>query len=187
MTYEELVKNEIKLKNLLPNSDYIIQIVAFGSDRNRPMTSEIALKHFRTLIDDIKVPGNLQVTRFTYDKLKIKWEPVVLYDPSKPNKNFNLIKGYKVFYKEILPKTASEENDYRDEDSFGEMNQNEWTGIEAINGDWNTEMNLEDLNINSDYAIKVAAVDHFDNQGMLLFDQSFTFFKAYFRYLDLFH
>ncbi len=159
-TLDELTTNQLQLNNLTPNSDYIVQIVAFGTTPNGPMTSEIALKHFKTLIDDIKQPGNLQVTRVTYDKLNIKWDPVVLYDRSQNKQNFNLIKGYKVYYKEIVPEGLTEETDY---DSYGETS--DWTVIETINGDFNTELNLEDLNVERDYAIKVAAVDHSDNEG----------------------
>jgi hypothetical protein len=126
------------------------------------MTSEIALKHFKTLVDDIKPPGHLQVTRVTYDKLNIKWEPVVLYDPAQAKHAFNLIKGYRVYYKEIVPEGSSEE---AAEYALEEGERSEWTVIETMNGDFNTELNLEDLNVERDYAIKVAAVDHSDNEG----------------------
>ena len=70
ITHDELIRNEIELNKLTPNTDYILQIVAFGTTTPQgPMTSEIALKHFKTLIADIKVPANLQVRNIIIYKI----------------------------------------------------------------------------------------------------------------------
>ena len=164
VTHDELTKSELQLTGLHPNSDYILQIVAFGATKNGPMTSEIALKHFRTLIDDIKVPANLQVTRLAPDKLNIKWEPVVLYDPTQTSQSFNLIKSYRIYYKEIAPNSSEEPDYYHPNDEAQmEAHGDDWQIFDTKSAD--TEFDLLDLNVNSDYAIKVAAVDHLNNEG----------------------
>jgi hypothetical protein len=99
ITHDKLNTTEIKLENLKPNSDYLVQVVGFSMDSST--TSEPTLKHFRTLISDIESPQNLQVVRYEADKMSIKWDPVVMVDPESKTKpqQFSLIKGYRIYYK----------------------------------------------------------------------------------------
>ena len=158
--HDQLYKNELKLTDLKPNSDYIVQIVAI----NGPMSTDVSLKYFHTLVDDIKVPSNLELNRYEADKLRIKWDPVVLTDPHQQvkSKQKNLIAGYKIYYKELVPNSAEGEDYAQDSSDFDLNGSDEWK-YERQSG--MTEVVLDGLNINSDYAIKVTAVDTSNNEG----------------------
>ena len=83
ITHDKLKETELYLDNLKPNTDYIVQLVGYSSSTSVPsstMTSEPALKHFRTLVSDIEAPANLQVVRFEPDKINIKWDTVTMID-----------------------------------------------------------------------------------------------------------
>ncbi len=128
------------------------------------MSTDVSLKHFHTLVDDIKAPLNLELSRYEADKLRIRWDPVVLSDPSSKSKQkTNLITGYKIYYKELVP-NSSESDDYPNQDPSDPENDamDEWK-YERQSG--MTEVVLDGLNINSDYAIKVTAVDAANNEG----------------------
>ncbi len=153
--HDHLLKNELKLSNLKPDQDYIVQIVAI----NGPMSTDVALKHFHSLVEDIKAPTGLNLHRYEPDKLKIKWNPVFLYDP-KSKQKINQIVAYKIYYKEEnAPNSAELEIDYQD----GLNEADEWK-YELQSGI--TEVVLDGLNINSDYSIKVTAVDSSNNEGL---------------------
>ena len=70
--HDHLLKNELKLSSLKPDQDYIVQIVAI----NGPMSTDVALKHFHSLVEDIKAPTGLNLHRYEPDKLKIKWNRI---------------------------------------------------------------------------------------------------------------
>jgi hypothetical protein len=183
LTHDKLKSNELFLTNLKPNTDYIVQIVGYlgggavssgggggggGGGSNSLMTSEPALKHFRTLISNIEAPANLQVIRFEPDKINIKWDRVVMLDQNGSQQKVSLIKGYKIYYKEIVKDTeaassassssssSSVTNPIYEDDTLNYYmdSSDEWKVIEQ-NGDQNTQIILEDLHVNRDYAIKV--------------------------------
>ena len=176
--YDYLNSTELHLQDLHPNSDYVVQIVAFqqpssGSavDGSQLTTSELALKSFQTLVSDIDAPANLQVVRYEADKLNVKWDPVIMVDPmsSKHKAPLGLIKGYRVYYKELASGHSSSFNDEYDDSSSaadfgGGSDEDGWTSYEQL-GDHNVELNIEDLNVNRDYAVKVVAIDHANREG----------------------
>ncbi len=167
LTHDKLKNTELTLTNLKPYTDYIVQIVGYLTSAgpgtsNSLMTSEPALKHFRTLISNIEAPVNLQVIRFEPDKINIKWDRVVMIDQNGSQQKVSLIKGYKIYYKEMLKdaeggsSSSSATNPvYEDETlNYYMDSSDEWKVIEQ-NGDQNTQIILEDLHVNRDYAIKV--------------------------------
>lgn len=175
ITHDRLNKTDLLLKNLIPNTDYIAQLVGYLSStslENSLMTSEPALKHFRTLVINIEAPNNLKVVRFEPDKINIKWDPVVLTIDNHAAQQLSLIKGYKIYYKEFIKQvdTAADEDtqnpiyDVDESLNYYMDGSEEWKVIEQ-NGDKNTEIILEDLHVTRDYAIKVTAYDFSNNEG----------------------
>ena len=169
LTHDKLKATELSLDNLKPNTDYIVQIVGYlssASIQGSLMTSEPALKHFRTLVSNIEAPASLQVIRFEPDKISIKWDRVVMLDAAGPQQ-VSLIKGYKIYYKELFKEEDKATSPVYEEDdtlNYYIDNSDEWKVIEQ-NGDQNTQIILEDLHVNRDYAIKVSAYDYSNNEG----------------------
>lgn len=169
ITHDKLSTTELQLTNLKPNSDYLVQIVAISpTNTGSPViTSELAVKHFKTLITDIEPPANLQVIRYEADKINIKWDPVEMINPeyAKDKTFYNLIKGYRIYYKETQSVSSSMNSQNYDYPNYDDgSGSDEWKMIEQM-GDKNTEIILEDLNINRDYAIKIVAIDYSNNEG----------------------
>jgi hypothetical protein len=175
-TYDLLNSTELKLTNLKPNSDYIVQLVALLSElststgivspaQQNPivMSSEIATKHFRTLVSDIDAPKSVQVVRYEADKMNVKWEPLLIYDDNKP-----LIKGYRIYYKPQMPASPlfASNDDYSIPmlSTTTAPSADEWRYVELI-GDKNTELNIDQLSESKDYAVKIVAIDFSNNEG----------------------
>ena len=177
IAHEALNVTEVELSGLRANSDYIVQVIAYGSmPASGRVATEPTLKHFRTLISDIDAPQNLQVIRYEPDKANIKWDPVVLNDPDSHTlkKPVSLIKGYRIYYKEspsaaaVAAANGQADLDYSvyDFETPSAANgggaagaaagaSDEWKSIDQL-GDKSVEVILEDLSTDRDYAIKVS-------------------------------
>ncbi len=148
------------------------------------LNSETALKHFRTLIIDLRAPENVQIIRYEsesdyYDKIDLKWDNPLLTDKSYM---INL-KGYRVYYKEVSPLYSSsidsdldqdilnqnyDDADYENNDSS--QDQSIWKLFEYDINSANanspkTEITLSGIRKSSDYALKIVPIDRNNNEG----------------------
>ncbi len=140
ITHDRLNHTELNVRNLKPNSDYFVQIIAIQP--NSAHTSEPTLKHFKTLLIDLPAPANIQVIRYEAetdltDRVDLKWD-----SPSGANDKrvASSLKGYRIYYKETVisdrevnggenalqydeeeanTNTNSEESDYNQENGGG--------------------------------------------------------------------
>lgn len=155
-SFDRLNGTELQLSSLQANTDYIVEIIAISSGGGAPMTSEPATRHFRTLVNDIEAPGNLKVDRFEPDKIRVSWDQVSVTSGPADRR----IKGYRVYYKEILVGDESINND--ESADYDVESSEEWKVTEEND---HTAIILLDLNVNSDYTIKITAVDFQNNEG----------------------
>ena len=149
VSHDHLTDNELQLYNLRANSEYVVQLIAISLN-NADLFSEPCIKHFRTLLTDIDPPLNLQVIRFEPDKISIKWEL------ANRHPNYKL---FRVYFKEL-----NAIGNYGDLNYEAESGSNdEWRAFDQPLDQ--TELILEDLNEERDYAVKVLVVDQTDYEG----------------------
>ena len=106
ITHDHLNSTQLQLRSLKPNSDYLVQIIAISDSGHT--TSEPALRHFRTLLADLPAPANIQLVRYEsesdlHDKVDLKWDnPQRSSSSDKTAATTSTLKGYRIYYKELL-------------------------------------------------------------------------------------
>lgn len=113
-THESLNATELQLVNLTPDTDYVVQLVAYAASQ----TSEPSARHFRTLANDLEAPRGLEVIRFEPDKISVQWEA------APPG----TVKAYKIYFKEVQSGGggANSDDEYEGE---GDEASDEWNVI----------------------------------------------------------
>jgi protein tyrosine phosphatase len=148
-TIDYLNKTEILLTKLKPNSIYNLKLEIINNNNNNDEESEdddddikqIATSSFKTLLNDILEPKGLIVTRYEADKVNVKWDPIVSSTP---------LKAYRIYFSEFSP-----------------TSELTWKPIDKqMTENTQTDINIQELNINKDYAFKVAAIDTSSNEGI---------------------
>jgi hypothetical protein len=189
VTHDRLNHTELHLRTLRPNSDYFVQIVAIQP--NSAHTSEPALKHFKTLLVDLPAPGNTQLIRYEADddekseptdKCDLKWDAPAIVSTSIASS----LKGYRIYYKETLVSkdVSYDDEDETDNESVDQHNdaldsgEEPWKFVDydlnslrvgmsesASNNRQRYEFTLSGLKRSRDYAVKIVALDHANNEG----------------------
>lgn len=87
-------------------------------------------------------PKNLQIIRNEADKVTVKWSPIASQTP---------IKAYRIYFSEYQPQQQA---------------KYEWKPVDKLmNENTQTEITIQELNVNKDYAFKIAAIDISNNEG----------------------
>ena len=147
-TIENINKSEITITKLKPNTNYVVQLsINQNDDENNEEEEQIDEQlltiNLKTLLNDIPEPKGLVVTRIEPDKVNVKWDPI----------HSSSLKAYRIYYSEFSPSTNDEFN-WRPSDHQ----------IISENS-MKTDVSIQNLNVNKDYAIKVVAIDLANNEG----------------------
>ena len=146
-TIDNINKSEVLITKLKANTTYEAQlaIVNDNHEENGDSTDigdkNVAKIKFKTLMNDVGEPKGLVVTRFELDKVNVKWQPIV--SPS--------LKAYRIYYSEFSP--LQSEYNWK------------WVDKQKTENGGAVDINIQELNINKDYAFKVVAIDTTNNVG----------------------